>query len=112
MVVFLGKIVCQHPNGLRMLYCWHDTGLMIVLTVSSRDNHFYRCPKESEGGFIKENNFSQPSAVQSLHFLQNVSLSLRVFFFWREEISFFGHFPKVFDSLYFPTHILVGNFCF
>ena len=65
MAVFLGKIVSEptplaemHMNGLRMLYCWHDTGLMVALTLSSPDKLFSRCPKQLERGFIRENNFT------------------------------------------------------
>ena len=41
-----------------MLYCRHDTGLMVALTLSSPDKLFSRCPKQSERGFIRENNFT------------------------------------------------------
>ncbi|CDQ77094.1 unnamed protein product [Oncorhynchus mykiss] len=67
MAVFLGKIVSEptplaekqpHMNGLRMLYCWHDTGVMVALTWSSPDKLFSRCPKQSERGFVRENDFT------------------------------------------------------
>ena len=45
-------------NGLRMLYCWHDIGLMVALTLSSPDKLFSGCPKQSERGFIRENDFT------------------------------------------------------
>ena len=66
MAVILGKIESeptplaekQPMNGLRMLYCWHDTGLMVALTLSSPDKLFSGCPKQSESGFIRENDFT------------------------------------------------------
>ena len=40
----LGWEATPHMNGIRMLYCWHDTGLMVALTLSSRDKLFFRMP--------------------------------------------------------------------
>ena len=54
----LGWEATPHMNGLRMLYCWHDTGLMVALTLSSPDKLFSRCHKQSERGFIRENDFT------------------------------------------------------
>uniref|UniRef100_A0A674AFH2 Syntaxin N-terminal domain-containing protein n=1 Tax=Salmo trutta TaxID=8032 RepID=A0A674AFH2_SALTR len=45
-------------NVLRIFYCWHDTGLMVALTLSSPDKLFSGCPKQSERGFIRENDFT------------------------------------------------------
>ena len=45
-------------NALKVLYCWHDTGLMVALTLSSPDKLFSGCPKQSETGFIRENDFT------------------------------------------------------
>ncbi len=45
-------------NGLRMLYCWHDTGQMVALTFTSPYKLFSGCPKQSERGFIRENDFT------------------------------------------------------
>lgn len=54
----LGWEATSHMNGLRMLYCWHDTGLMVALTLNSPDKPFSRCPKQSETGVIGENDFA------------------------------------------------------
>ena len=54
----LGWEATPHMNGLRMLYCWHDTGLMVALTLSSVDKLFSGCPKQSERGFIRDNDFT------------------------------------------------------
>nr|XP_054590366.1 uncharacterized protein LOC107373205 [Nothobranchius furzeri] len=48
----------RHMNGFRMLYCWHDAGLMGVLTCSSPDKPLSRCPKQSERGFMGECDFA------------------------------------------------------
>ena len=53
----LGWEATPHMNGCRVLNFWHDTGLMEAITFCSPDNHFSRCPKQSEGGF-RENNFT------------------------------------------------------
>ena len=45
-------------NGLGMLYCWHDRGLMVAISLSSPDKLFSGCPKQSERGFIRENNLT------------------------------------------------------
>lgn len=84
-----------HMNGLRMLHCWHDTGLMVTLTFSSPDKLLSRCPKPSERGFIRENDFTP--------FL---SSPIPVPFEEYSLLSFLtpGHPPKVFASLCVPMH--------
>ena len=94
-------------NGLRMLYCWHDTGLMVALTLSSPDKLFSRCPKQSERGFIRENDFtpvlSSPIPVPFAEYQ-----SVPDVFSWREVASLLpltpGHTPKVFTSLCVQMH--------
>ncbi|CAF91336.1 unnamed protein product, partial [Tetraodon nigroviridis] len=81
--VFLGKIVREPTpltkkqphtwgNGLRMLHCWHETRPMVVLTSSSPNKPSSRCPKQSERGFIRENDFtpvlSSPVLVTSAEY--------------------------------------------
>lgn len=43
---FLGWKAAPHTNGIRMLYCWLEAGLMVVLAFSYLDNPFCRCPKQ------------------------------------------------------------------
>ncbi|KAG8537555.1 hypothetical protein GDO81_024322 [Engystomops pustulosus] len=45
-------------NGCRMLYSWHETRLVVSLTWSSPNKLFSRCSKQSERGFIRENDFT------------------------------------------------------
>jgi hypothetical protein len=74
-------------NGLRMLYCWHDTGLAVELTLSSPDKLFSGCPTNCKGDSLEKMTLPQSSAVQSLYLLQNISLSLM---FFLERSGFFA----------------------
>lgn len=59
-------------GGLRMLPCWHHTGLMLPFTFSSLDDRFSRCPEQLEGGFFRESSvtpvFCSPMLVLPAEF--------------------------------------------
>lgn len=64
----LGWEATPHMNGLRMLCCWPDTGLMVALTFSSPDKTFSRCPNRKQAS--SENmTLPQSSGVHSPYFL-------------------------------------------
>lgn len=95
MAVFLSKSfewtyapgwkAASHMTSLRMLRCCHDTGLMVELTFSSPDNHFFQMFQIFWSGSIKKREL-YPSPLQSNPLLQNVSLSWR-FCHWTEMAS-------------------------
>lgn len=64
-------------NGLRMLYCRHDIGPMLALTVSPLDRLFFLldAPYNQKGDSSEKTTLPRSSAVQSLYLLQNISLS-------------------------------------
>ena len=53
-----GREATPHTNGLWLLYCWHHTGFMVALHLSFSWQTFSGFPKQSERGFIKENDFT------------------------------------------------------
>lgn len=69
-----------------MLDCWHDTGLMLGLSISSPDKLFSRWPKQSERGFTRENGFTPVLSSPILDLGLNITLLLM--FSWREAASF------------------------
>lgn len=50
----LSKWPTAHINGLRMLYSWHDTGLMLMLTCSFLDKVFLEVPNNRKGCSLEE----------------------------------------------------------
>lgn len=58
----------DHMNGLRTLYYWHDTGLMIALF-----------QMQGQGDQSEKITLPQSSAHQSIYLLQNISLFLMFF---------------------------------
>ena len=103
----LGWETTPHMNSLRMLYCWHDTGLMVALTLSYPDKLFFRLPHTIGKRIHQRKWLSQFSAVQSLYPLQNISLSLM---FFLERSGFFAAIldtrpsSKIFASLCMQMH--------
>ena len=61
------------------LHCWHDTGLMVALTLSSPDKLFPDAPNNRKEDSSEKMTLPQSSAVQSLYLLQNIRLSLMFF---------------------------------
>lgn len=61
MRTFPGWEPTLYMNGLSMIHYKHGTSL-VVLTFSSLDDLFFRCLKQSKGGFIREKNFTHFSS--------------------------------------------------
>lgn len=86
-VLSLGWEATSHMNGLRMLYCWHDTGLMVAPTFSSPDKLFSGCLKQSERGFIREKDFTPVLSSPNPCIFYKTCLSL---LFFQERTGFFA----------------------
>lgn len=79
----LGWKATLHMNDLRLLYCWHDTALIVAFTFSFPDNQISRCPKPSEGGTLEQfEAFFTAVETLSSGAIFFVAISLHVRPFW------------------------------
>ena len=91
MAVFLGKIVSEptpekqptdewsHMNGLRMLYCWHDTGLMVALILFSPDKLFFRMPQTiGKGNHQRKGLYPRPQQSNPCTFCRTRGLVMSI----------------------------------
>lgn len=95
----------QHMDCIRILQSWHNK-TYCSSSYSSPGESFFGGPKQPEGRFVREKNFSPVSFLPSCYFLQNVHLSavvldlISLFFLF---VSLFAT-KNVFEKLYFAVY--------